>query len=460
MENGREVEIGADVDVKAIMAEVKAEVERKKREGLYPPEVLEELDALGAGREMDQLTRAILGLRHVVSFHTAVSTASRIPVAAPLAASFKRAVRSAVQWYVSAIVQQIEQFGANVIHVLNLVAERLRALEERVDLQKAEHEHSLQETVRSLETQIDEARSANQTAIEVLRAETGGADFRAAKRLDELELVRARERIPLIERAVRELRQKLESTGSAPARAQSAPKAERSWAVDRALDYLDFENRFLGGEEERRDRQRTYMEFFRNVPGPVADLGCGRGEFLEVLTEAGLRCYGVDRHPDMIAHSKEKGLEIVEADLLEHLASVGSGTLGGVFSSQTIEHLEVADVPRFFELASDALVEGGRLVIETLNPQSLFIFAWAFYMDLGHLRPLHPLTLQFLAEKAGFRDIRIEYYFLPPEEFRLKQVAATGDTVLDTVVEAANENFNRIDALLFGPQDYAIIATR
>lgn len=201
MENGQEVEIGADVDVKAIMAEVKAEVERKKREGLYPPEVLEELDALGASREVDQLTKAILGLRHGVSFDTAVSTASRIPVAAPLAASFKRAVRSSVHWYVSAIVQQIEQFGANVIHVLNLAAERLRELDEG-----AEH---VQTSIRALELMIGDARTQVHAAIETARAELGAEAFRNARRLDALEseisTMRARERLALLERAVRSL---------------------------------------------------------------------------------------------------------------------------------------------------------------------------------------------------------------------------------------------------------------
>jgi O-antigen chain-terminating methyltransferase len=142
------------------------------------------------------------------------------------------------------------------------------------------------------------------------------------------------------------------------------------------------------------------------------------------------------------------------------LSSVPSVTLGGVFSSQMIEHLDLRDVPRFFELAADVLLPGGRLIVETVNPESLFVFAGAFYVDLGHLRPLHALTLQFLAEKAGFSNVRVEYCSLPPTDLRPAQLEPTGDESLDRVIEGINQNFRRLDDIVFGPQDYALIADR
>lgn len=154
MENQQdEIAVGADVDVKALMAEVRAEVERKKREGLYPPEVLEELDTIGAKPGADQLTRALLGLRHGVAFDTAVPISSQIPIVSPLAASFKFAVRSSIRWYVSALVQQFEQFGANVLHVLNLISDRVRKVEEGAERQAAEQE-VLADSVRALELEV------------------------------------------------------------------------------------------------------------------------------------------------------------------------------------------------------------------------------------------------------------------------------------------------------------------
>lgn len=465
-DDGRsEVAVGADVDVRALMAEVHAEVERKKQAGLYPPEVLEELDLIGAGTADDALTRAVLGLRHGVSFDTTVPTASRVPVMAPVAASFKRAVRSSVRWYVSAVVQQIEQFGANVIHVLNLVADRLRGIEERAEERSVEHDRALSEIGRVLEERLTEMRAAvteNRSAIDASREEAAAAAMRAATRLDALEAevasARARDRLAMLERAVRSLEGR---TGRAPGTKETTTSAaDRSRAADSAIDYFDFEAHFRGSEEEIRARQALYIEHYENAPGPVVDVGCGRGEFLELLRDAGISSYGIDRHPQMIARCEEKGLDAREGDALEHLASVSAGSLGGVFSAQMVEHLPVSDVPRLFELAADALAPEGRLVVETINPGSLAVFAGAFYLDLGHLRPLHPLTLRFLAEKAGFREVRVEYSALPPEEERPSEIEPTGDAHIDRVVQAVNENFRRVDRLVFGPQDYAIVATR
>jgi O-antigen chain-terminating methyltransferase len=204
----------------------------------------------------------------------------------------------------------------------------------------------------------------------------------------------------------------------------------------------------------------VYVDLFRDCPGPVVDLGCGRGEFLDLLSEAGIPAYGIDRHPDMIARCSEKGLDARRGDALDHLDGVEKGSLGGIFSAQMIEHLEMSDVPRFFDLAAMALAPRGRLVVETLNPQSLYVFAAAFYVDLGHLRPLHPVTLKFLAEKSGFHDVRIEYFLPPPQELRPITVPRVGEGRIDRALDVVDDNFQRFDRVVFGAQDYAIVATR
>jgi O-antigen chain-terminating methyltransferase len=445
-----DVTIGADVDVRALMADVRAAVARRREEGLYPPDIMQEFDVVSGldGRD-DALQNALMGLRQTAGFSTAVTTASQIPVVAPIATSFKRAVRSSVRWYMTGIMQQVEAFGANVIHAIGLIAERLRGLEERSldrDGLREEISQIFSEEAADLRAGMDSARDATESLsrrLDELEAEVGGS--------------RPRDRLALVERSLRSLREQVD-TGASP-EVKTVPRV-RSWQVESALDYFDFENQFRGSEESIRARQSTYVDEFRAVPGPVVDLGCGRGEFLELLSAAGIEAYGVDRHPDMVARCVEKGLDARQGEALEHLSSVEPGRLGGIFSAQMIEHLEIRDVPGVFELSADALAPGGRLVIETINPESLIVFASAFYVDLGHLRPLHPLTLRFLAEKTGFRDVRVEYFSPPPEEARPAEVPATGHAPLDQVVEAVNENFRRVDQLVFGPQDYAVIATR
>lgn len=444
-----EIAVGADVDVRRLMGEIRAEVDRKRRAGLYPVEVLEELDVLmtSEGGE-DSLRPAMLLLRQSAVFSAAVETASRKGPVSPIAASFKRAVRGSTSWYISGILQQVERFAAHAIRVIELLAQRVRRVEDRLPdgvLEQIRQEFG--ERLDEAGGQVDKAHRAYQALV-----------ARIEKLEAEDDLIR-RERLPMLERSVRGLRERALGVSSlAEERAPSS--AHGSLDADVALDYLAFENRFRGSEATIRDQQRSYVELFGDRPGPVVDLGCGRGEFLHLLVEAGIDAYGVDRHPDMIDLCREKELDARQADAVEHLASVRGRSLGGIFSAQMIEHLEMRDVPRFFDLAADALAPGGRLVIETINPESLFVFAAAFYVDLGHLRPLHPLTLRFLAEKTGFTDVHVLYSSPPPPELRPAMLDTSGTKPLDVVIESVNENFRRLDQVVFGPQDYALIATR
>jgi hypothetical protein len=162
----------------------------------------------------------------------------------------------------------------------------------------------------------------------------------------------------------------------------------------------------------------------------------------------------------MVSVCRKRGLDVRQEGILEHLAGLPEGSLGGIFCAQVVEHLDSADVIRFFELAWSALAEGGVLTVETLNPRSLATFTNALYVDLGHLRPLHPLTLTFLADRVGFRDIGVRYSSPIPEAGRLRELPVTGDERLRPLVSLMNENLQRIDQILFGPQDFAVVARR
>jgi SAM-dependent methyltransferase len=417
------VVIGADVDVRALMAEVDQEVRRKRDAGLYPPEVLGELELPpvgGDGAEPESLAPALADMQRTSRFTALVTVASRKPVVAPLVTQARRAIRTALTWYMNGILEQISRFADSSVRAVGLVAERTSQLDGRV---------------ATLETRLE------------------GLDSWAA----DVDSLRAPERLTRLERSVRELRKRLED--GAPAQ-QGKGAGATSWQAERNFDYLEFENRFRGGAEEIADRQRLYVDEFRDAAAPVVDLGCGRGEFLGLLRDAGIPCYGVDRHPDMIATTRDRGFEVVEADALEHLAAAPPGSLGGIFSAQMVEHLVPAEVPTLFELAWEALAPGAPLVVETINPESLFVFAHAFYVDLGHLRPLHPLTLEFLAQATGFSSARIEYLSPPPADFRPQPLPEVDEEPLAGVVASLEENFRRIDDILFGPQDFAVIARR
>src|SRR5438128_450349 len=123
-EDADEISIGADIDVRAFMAEIKEEVERKRRSGLYPPAVLAELElASQVEAGDDQLKIALQSMRQAAEFSTGVSTQSRIPVLSPVASSFKKAVRGSVEWYMSAILQQVEVFASRTLRTMTLLSE-------------------------------------------------------------------------------------------------------------------------------------------------------------------------------------------------------------------------------------------------------------------------------------------------------------------------------------------------
>src|SRR2546421_7355315 len=142
-----------------------------------------------------------------------------------------------------------------------------------------------------------------------------------ARRLGELE-----ERLTRVERR--------RTDGAAPVSATVAVQP----AAAALPDYFAFESRMRGRTEDIRERQRVYLDDFREA-GPVLDIGCGRGEFLTLLREAGVEARGIDSDADMVAYARGDGLDVEQADLVEYLQRLDDGSLGGIFMGQVVEHL-------------------------------------------------------------------------------------------------------------------------
>jgi O-antigen chain-terminating methyltransferase len=209
-------------------------------------------------------------------------------------------------------------------------------------------------------------------------------------------------------------------------------------------DYFAFEARMRGSTAAVRDRQRPYVEDFREA-GPVLDIGCGRGEFLSLLREAGVEARGIDADADMAAYARGEGLEVEQADAVAYVEALDDGSLGGVFAAQVFEHLPSATLLRLLELMAAKLRPGGLLVAETINPLSPLALR-SYFADLTHAQPLVPETLVLLAEQAGFREVAIRYVNEPEE-----RLAVPDDPLIAG-------NVRRLNELLFGPLDYAIVA--
>ena len=218
------------------------------------------------------------------------------------------------------------------------------------------------------------------------------------------------------------------------------------------IDYAGFEDRFRGASADLKVQQQSYLEFFP-LPtsiGKVLDVGCGRGEMLEVLREAGYEAIGVDMDAGMIKACESKGLPVEQDNAIHYLEGLQQGSLMGIFCAQVIEHLLTSEIERFLVLALEKLRPGGVLIVETINPRSLHALGNHFFADLSHVRPVHPETLRFLCEQAGYSKVDLHERSLHPLAERADQL---GEEPLSAEVAALLRG-------VYGFQDYAIVATR
>lgn len=155
-----------------------------------------------------------------------------------------------------------------------------------------------------------------------------------------------------------------------------------------------------------QEQQAPYAQLFEGH-SPVLDLGCGCGEFLELLNEEGVSAYGVDSDHLACQEARQKSLKVVEEDVFQHLRNVADRSLGGIFSSRMIEYLPSHLQLELVKLCSSKLKPGGLLILETVNPDSDFPFGRNSHIDPTHLRAVYPEILKSMVESNGFGPCQI-----------------------------------------------------
>jgi O-antigen chain-terminating methyltransferase len=244
----------------------------------------------------------------------------------------------------------------------------------------------------------------------------------------------------LIHTELRVVRQRAFISAPAAPQPQGDPQVEPHPEAPQ-FDYGRFAERFRGSEDYVREGQKFYLQYFRNCRD-VLDIGCGRGEFLQLMHEGGIPAKGIEQSRESVTLCRSKGLEAEEADLFEYLSGQPDA-FDGIFCAQVVEHLPPDRLPEMIRLAAASLKRGGVLAIETPNPECLAIFATHFYLDPTHHRPIpHPL-LVFYLEEHGMGGI--EVHKLSP--------AVESMPALATLPQEFREAF-------FGGLDYAIISRK
>lgn len=206
---------------------------------------------------------------------------------------------------------------------------------------------------------------------------------------------------------------------------------------------------FRGSGEVVRERLRGYLGLVHEVANAfpdktVLDLGSGRCEWLELLRESGIEAVGVDASESAFEQGQHLGFGVVRRDVLDYLQSLPAASTAVVTAFHVAEHLDRADLLMLLREAWRVLAPGGLLIIETPNPENLYVASRMFYRDPTHQVPLPPELLEFMVMWAGFRDIRLLRLSPFPNELHLH-----GD----------DPATRTLDQLLHGPQDYAIVAS-
>ena len=244
-------------------------------------------------------------------------------------------------------------------------------------------------------------------------------------------------------------------------RAQSKAPAELHGDDIKAdASYLMLENRFRGSEAEIAKRLAIYPTYFAGATAPVLEIGSGRGELQVLLRDGKIPSYGIDMDQAMVECANEKGVDTRAGDGIAHLRSLPPRSIGGVIAVQVVEHLTWTQLRDLFTLCREKVVPGGRIIFETINPRSLLALSSNYFRDPTHVWPLHPDTLSYEMTLCGLKVVEVRELSPVAKEAELRPIPVEEYMTPRWVhaIETMNRNFEQLNSLLYGNQDYCVVA--
>ncbi len=383
-----------------------------------------------------------------------VHAGAEVPAGARL-----RSVKTAVVGTMRPITSHQREYNARVLAAVDALTAAADRLAQQVALQ-GNRTARLQAGVASTDLTVDdldaEVRRVTDlvepmisAGVESVPAEVAGLRAEVAALTGAMAALRAKQ--DLIFRVARQ---------ALPDGAHPAQLRELSRELETGYEelYEDLEDTFRGSRDHVRRLTSEYLPDVATVAGkgPVIDVGCGRGEWLEALRDADVEAHGVDINQVVVERCQARGLDVRHGDALVHLREVPEGSVRAVTSFHLVEHLSLDTLIGLIDAALLALKPGGLLILETPNPSNLNVGASSFYLDPTHIKPVHPQFLSFLLEARGFGEVEVRY--LHEEDVpRLAPADLAGNEADPARTQAL---VDRINWALAGPLDYAVLARK
>ncbi|CAG0995542.1 MAG: class I SAM-dependent methyltransferase [Candidatus Methanoperedens sp.] len=432
-----------EIDVEDIMHNIRENIKKREERCVNSKEIEglinEPLQPHFSTEGQDNLQSDIKNINSNWCIHAEYRISSHRPVLGRLLVLGRKMIHGEVRRYVDLIIGKQSEFNSRV-------AGSMKGLNNKID-------EAVVATNKEIDTKVNEIVAATNKEIDT---KVNEANKNIDKKVNEVVAAKVNE-------IINEINKDIENKAWLASLLEKRIKMNisTSLSTDNVMNYFLFEEKFRGSFEDIKNRQLVFLDYFKNCQN-VLDIGCGRGEFLSLLKGNNIGAKGIDINEDMVIYCIKNSLDVQKADALFYLKSLEDKSLDGVFSSQVIEHLQPVELINLIKLCYDKMKYGTYLIAETVNPLCVSVLTASFYIDLSHVRPVHPETIKFLMESIGFREIEFKFLSPFPDYAKLERLTITENMSIDerTSLEILNQNIDKLNSLLYGYQDYAVIGKK
>ncbi len=456
-----------DINVEEIMEKIRENIRRRKASGELSPDSdsagLSSIENCQSSGLNDAIQRDLSYINTNWGIHNnSYFISSHHPHIGKFLVKGRQLVHGEVRRYVDPMISRQTVLNASTARIATHIYREQIASDQKVA-------QSIHEAVREIEgTQKAEIESAMKN-IELITSKTGMQINEMTARIPDLvrECVNTRlqnqfrELLSLMDEDIRSRTWLAHLLEERIAKGRTETRFDQKQSpAEGGTNYPLFEDHFRGSREAITHRQLEFLPYFENC-SHVLDIGCGRGEFLEILMGRKIGGIGVDLDADMVSFCRSRQLNVTQSDAITYLERLDDTSIDGIFIDQVVEHLEPEYLVRLLALCYQKMKFGSYIVIETVNPLS-FVSLANFYIDMTHKRPVHPETLQYLMSASGFQECEKKFSSQVSDEGRLKKIEWTSEMNGSEKknIEVYNHNVEMLNTVLFGAQDYAVIGKK